>query len=43
MTLQNPTGFPGAWVIKNLPANPGDMGLISGSGKFPGEGNDNAL
>ena len=43
MTLQNSTGFPSASVVKNLPANTGDMGLISGSGKSSGEGNGNAL
>ena len=26
-------------VVKNLPANARDMGLIPGSGKSPGEGN----
>ena len=26
-------------VKKNLPANAGDLGSISGSGRFPGEGN----
>ena len=26
-------------MVKNLPANTGDMGLIPGSGRFPGEGN----
>ena len=26
-------------MVKNLPANEGDEGLISGSGRFPGEGN----
>ena len=31
-------GFPGGSVIKNLPANAGDVGLIPGSGRFPGEG-----
>ena len=36
-------GFPGGSVIKNLPANAGDMGLIPGSGRLPGEGNDNPL
>ena len=41
--LQNSMGFPSASVVKNLPANPGDMGLISGSGKSPGEGNGNPL
>ena len=28
-------------MAKNLPANSGDMGLIPGSGRFPGEGNGN--
>ena len=28
-------------MIKNLPVNAGDAGLISGMGRFPGEGNDN--
>ena len=28
-------GFPGGSVVKNLPANGGDTGLISGSGRFP--------
>ena len=32
-------GFPGGSVVKNLPANAGDAGLIPGSGRFPGEGN----
>ena len=27
-------GFPGGRVVNNLPANPGDTGLISGLGKF---------
>ena len=30
-------------MIKNPPANAGDMGLISGLGRSPGEGNDNPL
>ena len=30
------------WV-KNPPVNAGDMCLISGSGRSPGEGNDNPL
>ena len=34
-------GFPSGSVVKNLPANAGDMGLIPGSGRFPGEGNGN--
>ena len=28
-------------MVKNPPANAGDMGLIPGSGRFPGEGNGN--
>ena len=32
-------GFPGGSVVKNLPANAGDMGSIPGSGRSPGEGN----
>ena len=34
-------GFPGGSVVKNPPANGGDEGLIPGSGRSPGEGNDN--
>ena len=34
-------GFPGGSVVKNLPANVGDMGLISGLGRSLGEGNGN--
>ena len=30
-----------ASLIKNLPANAEDVGLIPGSGRFPGEGNGN--
>ena len=30
-------------VIKNQPANAGDSGLNSGSGRSPGEGNGNPL
>ena len=36
-------GFQGGSVVKNLPANAGDTGSISGSGRFPGEGNGNPL
>ena len=35
--------FPGSSVVKNLPANAGDVALISGSGRSPGEGNSNPL
>ena len=30
-------------MVKNLPADAGDMGLIPGSGRSPGEGNGNPL
>ena len=36
-------GFPGGSAIKNPPANAGDVGLILGSGRSPGEGNGNPL
>ena len=36
-------GFPDGSVIKNLPANAGDVGSIPGSGRSPGGGNDNLL
>ena len=39
-------GFPGGTVIKNLPASvrdAGDVGLIPGLGRSPGEGNGNPL
>ena len=32
-------GFPGGSVVKNLPANAGDLGLILGLERSPGEGN----
>ena len=35
-------GFPGGSVMKNLPAN-ADVGLIPGSGRSLGEGNENPL
>ena len=34
---------PGGLVVKNLPANAGDAGLISESGRSPGKGNGNPL
>ena len=34
-------GFPGGSVVKNLPGNAGDAGLILGSGRALGVGNDN--
>ena len=33
----------GSAVVKNLPANASDMGLIPGLGQSPGEGNDGPL
>ena len=36
-------GFPGGSLIKNLPANAGDMGLIPGLGRSPGEENGKPL
>ena len=36
-------GFPGGSVVKALSANAGNMGLIPGSGRSPGEGNGNPL
>ena len=35
--------FPGSSVVKNLPANAGNGGLIPGSGRSLGEGNGNPL
>ena len=34
-------GFPGASVVKNMPANAGDSGSVLGLGRSLGEGNDN--
>ena len=44
--LQCYLGFPGGSVVKNLPAKAGaagDMGLIPGLERCPGEGNGNPL
>ena len=35
--------FPGSSVVKNLPANAGDVGSVSESGRSPGEGNGKPL
>ena len=35
--------FPGGSVVKNPPANAGDVGLIPGSGRSAGGGNGNPL
>ena len=36
-------GFLGGSVVKNLPANAGDVGSIPGLGRSPGGGNGNPL
>ena len=36
-------GFPGGLVVENPPTNAGHLGSIPGSGRAPGEGNDNPL
>ena len=36
-------GFPGDLVVTNLPTNRGIAGSTPGSGRSPGEGNDNPL
>ena len=36
-------GFPGGLVIKNPPANAGDVGLIPGSGRSSGEQTGNPV
>ena len=36
-------GFPGGSVVKNLPANAGDISLIPGPGIYPGKRNGNLL
>ena len=44
--VSGPWGFPDGAVVKNLPINardPGDEGLIPGSGRSPGGGNGNPL
>ena len=41
--LKFDTSFPGGSVVKNALANAGDVGLIPGSGRSPGEGNGNPL
>ena len=36
-------GFPGGSVVKNLPANAGDVDSVPGSGRPLGKGNGNLL
>ena len=41
--FKSPRGFPGGSVVKNPPANAGDLGSIPGSRRSPGGGNGNPL
>ena len=41
--FQNDICFPGGSEVKVSASNAGDSGLIPGSGRSPGEGNDNPL
>ena len=43
MDLEIIMGFPGGSVVKNPPANAGNVGLIPGSGRYSGEENGNPL
>ena len=43
MSCVKQSAFPCDSEVKNLPVNAGDMDSISGSGRSPGEGNDNPL
>ena len=43
MCWQLGRGFPCGSVVKNLPANAGDVGSIPGSGRYPRVGNGNPL
>ena len=43
LTLWLMLGFPSGSVVKNLPANEGDVSLISRLGRSPVEGNSNLL
>ena len=36
-------GFPGGLLVKNRPANVGDVGSVPGLGRSPGGGNGNLL
>ena len=43
MSNQTPMGFPGGSDGKESTYNVGDLGSVPGSGRSPGEGNDNLL
>ena len=42
-TIAGVRGFPGGSEVKVSACNVGDLGLIPGSGRSPGEGNGNPL
>ena len=42
-SMLDPMGFPGGSVLKNMPTSTGDMSLIPGSGRSPGERTGNPL
>ena len=41
--FHGPLHFPGGSEVTASPCNAGDLGLIPGSGRSPGEGNGNPL
>ena len=43
VNLVSIAGFPGGTVVKNSPANAGDMGSVPRWGRSPEVGNDNLL
>ena len=43
VNLVSIVGFPAGTVVKNSPANAGDMGSVPGWGRSPEVGNDNLL
>ena len=43
MDIRITGGFPGGSEVKASASNAGDLGLIPGSGRSPGEGNGNPL
>ena len=43
MYVEIDRGFPGGSVVKNLPVNVGDAGLIPGTGRSLEDGNGNPL
>ena len=43
VNVKQQESFPGGTVVKNPPANTGDVGFIPGLGRSPGGGNSNPL